>query len=105
MNKVRHEGAFSDDSVERVCLSAVAPTTEITVLRDFRFATLGFLSFPLPGMLSFAANERFLRLAVRLPQLAGLVTTPELAALVPQHIGFAVAADPSLAFSRLHNHL
>jgi len=86
-------------------LSDVAHTAGFTVARDAGFRTLGFISTPLPGMLAFAKNERFLKLALRLKPVCAVITCPELEEMVPEGLGLALSDNPLLTFCALHNHL
>jgi len=86
-------------------LSDVAPRLRLQLVRDASFANLGFLSAPLPEMLAFAENERFLHSALRLDAVAALITPTELAEHVPTSVGLALTDNPRLAFSELHNYL
>ena len=86
-------------------LAEVAPMARFTVVRDASFANLGFVSSPQAGMLAFAENERFLKLCLKLDEVAAVLTRPELAELVPDNVGLATTGDPLLAFCELHNHL
>src|SRR6476469_509774 len=86
-------------------LREAAHGARFEVARDASFATLAFVSSPLPSMLAFAESERFLLLALRLDTVSAVITRPELGGKVPLAIGLALADDPRLAFSELHNHL
>jgi acetyltransferase-like isoleucine patch superfamily enzyme len=93
------------DSAPELTLNEVALTAGFTVARDAAFRTLGFISAPLPGMLAFAENERFLDLALRLKTVRAVITRPELGERVPSGLGLALSDQPLLAFCTLHNHL
>ena len=85
-------------------LRRVADAAGLSVQRDGRFANLGFLSDHLAECLVFAESRRFLQAAVA-AGVAAVITTQELAPLVPEPVAVAVAADPKRSFFELHNRL
>ena len=93
-------------------LSQVASADELEIVRDGEFRTLGFLSDPQAGMLTFVESPRYLA-AVARGAPAAVLTTPALrSALVEALVGggeddtgLAICAEPRRAFFRLHNRL
>jgi len=75
------------------------------VVADSEFETLGFLSDPAPGMLTFAEDRRFLRQVIGGSQISAVLTTADLAGGVTERFGLAITAHPRRDFFRLHNAL
>lgn len=86
-------------------LGEVASWTSAQVVRDGRFANLGFVSDPKDRMLTFVEAPRFVTAAVTLPQVSCVLTTPELIGTFPEGTALAVADDPRRCFFEIHNHL
>ena len=95
----------SAEPVKMLSLAEVALAAPLSVQRDASFATLGFISAPLPGMLAFAEEEKLVRIAAQTEFIAAVITRPQLAGFVPESLGLALADDPRQAFSLLHNYL
>ena len=66
--------------------------------------TLGFVSAPLDGMLTFATTSRLLTEAVGVG-CSAVVVSPELASDVPENMGFLISDDPAATFWELHEQL
>jgi len=86
-------------------LAEVAKIGELEITRDAAFQTLGFLSDPLPGMLVFVEDERYLPLLERTAEAACVITTPALAPLTGKCAGCAISAEPRRSFHLIHTHL
>ncbi len=86
-------------------LRAVASWVSARLVRDGEFANMAFLSDPQDRMLTFVEARRFAAAAAACPQTSCILTTPELAALVPERIALAVTADPRGCFFEIHNRL
>jgi UDP-3-O-[3-hydroxymyristoyl] glucosamine N-acyltransferase len=86
-------------------LSAIPRSHLLTIVRDVEFSTLGFLSSPQVGMLSFLESPRFLSLLNRTPEAVCVITTPELHESVGHNLGCALSENPRLSFHRIHSHL
>lgn len=67
-------------------------------------ANLGFVSSPMPAMLTFATAARFLDAAVRVG-CAAVIVPAGLASAVPEGLGVLIADDPAAVFWRLHEAL
>lgn len=86
-------------------LSEVSRIVPLEVARDGEFHALGLLSDATPALLACfydAAHESALR---RNPAIACVITTPELADVVREPLGLALAEDPRGRFHALHRHL
>ncbi len=85
-------------------LSEIAALVEIDVERDASVSNLGFVSSPLPGMLTYAATSSFLEAAVQ-SGCTAVIVPPSLAESVPQNLGLVVGHEPADAFHRIHQSL
>ena len=101
-------GHGDGDSAPAAALSldavvAAAGVASIDVVRDAPVRSLCFLDDPVEGGLSFVGSVAMLQ---HLPVgITAVLTSSAVAASVPGHLGVAVAADPQVAFYRLHNAL
>lgn len=86
-------------------LDELAELVPFNVVTAARISTLGFLPDRLPGMLSFLDDRRHLDALHSNPGVAALITSPELSALVPTHLGLMLTAEPRQRFFELHNAL
>src|SRR5260370_9734022 len=86
-------------------LAEVAKFGELGLARDEAFPTLGFLSDPLPGMVVFVEDERYLPLLERTAEAACVITTPAVAPLTGKCAGCAISAEPRRSFHLIHTHL
>ncbi|HEY3383545.1 MAG TPA: DapH/DapD/GlmU-related protein [Vicinamibacterales bacterium] len=89
----------------KLSLTALARLVAFDVVRDGEFSTLGFLSMPRPGILTFVESRRVLKAVRSSPRPLGVITTPDIAPELPQLDGVALAANPRRTFYELHNHL
>lgn len=85
-------------------LCEIVPDT-VSILRDAEFDRTGFASARTGQVLCCAAAPKYLRTALGSPAVTAVVTTPALAAEVPETLGLIVDDDPEIAFYLLHNHL
>ncbi len=85
-------------------LSEIAEIAEIAVVHDAVVSNLGFVSSPLPEMLTYAGTPAFLADAVR-NGCTAVIVPPSLAAQVPQNLGLLVCDEPHDAFHRIHQFL
>jgi UDP-3-O-[3-hydroxymyristoyl] glucosamine N-acyltransferase len=77
----------------------------MALLRDGEFASLGVLSHrPSRMLVSFYDRAYKDELAAN-NHVACVLTTSDLAALVPEHTGLAVCSDPKSAFYHIHEYL
>lgn len=72
------------------------------LVRDATFVTLGYVDSKRSGVLAYADTATFLARALSNAALAGLVTTPSLAATVDRPIGLAVSNTPRDLFYDIH---
>jgi UDP-3-O-[3-hydroxymyristoyl] glucosamine N-acyltransferase len=86
-------------------LSQASELTDWEVVRDGTFANLGFLSDPMPRMLTFVEDRRFVASALAQADVSCILTSPELSALVPGPVALALTGCPRQTFFRLHNQL
>ncbi len=85
-------------------LAGIAALCGLAVLRDTEVANLGFVSSPMPGMLTFAETESFVDSAVQRGCQA-LIVPPALVPRVPEQIGVIVSDAPGSTFRVLHEAL
>jgi UDP-3-O-[3-hydroxymyristoyl] glucosamine N-acyltransferase len=77
----------------------------VSVVRDGCFENLGFVLQNQENMLVFLESARFVRAVQRNPHIRAVLTTPELAGSVPEHLAVGVCEQPRLAFALVHNEL
>jgi UDP-3-O-[3-hydroxymyristoyl] glucosamine N-acyltransferase len=86
-------------------LSQLNSVVSMALLRDGEFASLGVLSHrPSRMLVSFYDRAYKDELAAN-NHVACVLTTSDLAALVPEHTGLAVCSDPKSAFYHIHEYL
>lgn len=77
-----------------------------TIITDAEFDVLGKLhAKPGKRMLAFAEKSSFVKNAIGNPDVTAIVTTQELAAMVPDTYGVAISDSPRHDFCQLHNKL
>ncbi len=76
----------------------------VAFVRDAAVSTLGFVSAPFDGMLSFALTDTFVDAAVR-RGCHTLIVPPTLVPRVPEHIGVIESDEPTVLFSEIHEAL
>jgi UDP-3-O-[3-hydroxymyristoyl] glucosamine N-acyltransferase len=86
-------------------LSEVAMLGGAELLRDGEFQTLGFLSYPHPGMLVFVESSRFLKRLGHTPDAVCVIATPRLATNLNFTGGYATSENPRQSFHLIHSHL
>ncbi len=77
----------------------------VTIRRDGEFRSLGTLSQDADQMLVMLYDPDYLKRLLGNPNIACVVTRPDLAAEIPDCLGMAVCDDPAAAFYRVHDHL
>lgn len=79
------------------------------VLKDVRvnatFSRLGFVSHAGGALLTFLEDPAYLAPLRHHPDVAAVISSPELADDVPTGLGLAVSPTPRVTFLQLHNHL
>jgi UDP-3-O-[3-hydroxymyristoyl] glucosamine N-acyltransferase len=86
-------------------LTQLAMAVPINVVRDGDFNSLGLLSLRSPAMLACLYEAKARHECRTNTDLACVITTPELAASVPEHLGLALADAPRERFHDAHRHL
>jgi UDP-3-O-[3-hydroxymyristoyl] glucosamine N-acyltransferase len=86
-------------------LSAIAGVSSLRVKQDGDFSTLGFLSVPRQGMLTFVESRRAFARLRKAPRPLAVITTPLLADELQDVHAVACADNPRRAFFDIHNHL
>lgn len=81
------------------------PQQFASAARDGEFSRLGFVSHSGTGMLTFVEDRGYLAAASDAEHVTCVLTTEELAPLVPARCGVAIAAAPRMAFYLVHNYL
>ena len=85
--------------------SALRWTEGLSLVRDGEFSDAGFASHRFARMLTFIESARFARQLTAAPHAACVLTTPELAPRMPDHVGIAVCDHPRACFVDIHNYL
>src|SRR5436309_9822357 len=86
-------------------LSEIENGAGMAVWRDGDFQTLGFLSDTYSRQLVFLENRAFLRALQRNGSVSAVLTTAELADVVPRGVALAICDQPRTVFANLHNEL
>ena len=72
------------------------------LFRDGTFASLGLASARRPDLITFAENHRYLREALKNPNLSCLVTTETMTHQIAENIGVAISEKPRDLFYAIH---
>lgn len=86
-------------------LSKLVEGDAFAVVRDGPVHTLGFVGLAEAGALTFLDQRRYLRPLRSDEHLAAVIASETMAEQVPTSLALATAAEPRLAFFRLHNRL
>ncbi len=78
---------------------------ELELSRDGVFRNLGLVTHHSPEMLAFIEAEGFLPTLMARPNVSCVLTTPQLAPLIPERLGLGISQSPRTSFIRLHNQL
>ena len=77
----------------------------LSVPRDGEFSSLGLLSHRQDQMLVVLYDPSFFDELVANPSIACVITSPSIAAQLPERVGVGVCPDPMRLFYRIHEHL
>lgn len=72
------------------------------IVRDINFLRLGYADLEEDGLLAYADSLKFVLKAVSNPSLTALITTPELAHMVPKAVGLLTSDNPRSVFYKIH---
>lgn len=86
-------------------LSDFAKKFEMTLLRNCGFSYVGKVPTDLPRKLVPCGKAIHIREALLRSDIAGILTTAELASQVPEHLGLAISEKPQATAYALHTHL
>jgi UDP-3-O-[3-hydroxymyristoyl] glucosamine N-acyltransferase len=86
-------------------LSQVTEIGVMTLLRNGEFRSLGSLSQHREKMLVTFYDPEYLQQVLQNSYISCVITTAELAANLPSHLGVAVCKDAMAAFYRIHHYL
>jgi len=86
-------------------LSEICNVGDADLVRDGEFQTLGFLSYPHPGMLVFVESSRFLAKLRRTAEAVCVIIGPDLAANLKFTGGCAISGNARRSFHLIHTHL
>lgn len=86
-------------------LSEFAAKFGMTLVRDCGFSYVGKVPTNLPRKLVPCNKLVYVREALQRTDIAGIVTTAELASHVPENLGLAIAEIPQVAVYALHSYL
>ena len=86
-------------------LSEIASVAALKTYRDAPFSALGKTAHQLPQMLVFLESRRYLSQVTDNPNISCVITTPELATELPEHLGVSTAEQPRDAFYSVHHFL
>jgi len=93
------------DSPPTLSLHELAELVPLTTIAPARISTLGFLPDGLPLMLTFLEHRRHLAALISNSCVAAVITSPELADLIPGNLGVMLAEEPRRRFFELQNAL
>ena len=82
-------------------LSEFSEAAHLDVVRDADFEHLGFLKSQLDNLVTVVSRERLLA-QLDSERFVAVITTPELAKRIPEHLGVATSEAPMDGFYRLH---
>lgn len=74
----------------------------VDVARDGAFASLGFVSYATEGLLVFLESDRYLDELARNPRVTAVLTTRQLAELIPERVAVGVCERPRSTFYAFH---
>ncbi len=77
----------------------------VEILRDALFESVGIITHTSPNMLVFLESDKFLPQFLKNPNISCVITTEQLARLLPQNYGIGISDNPRKAFFEYHNHL
>ena len=86
-------------------LSEVSSIAALKTYRDAPFFALGKTVHQLPQMLVFLESRRFLSQLAANSNISCVITKPDLAAEVPEHLGVSTSPEPRDAFYSVHHFL
>lgn len=95
----------TESGEETLDLRRAAKWVPFTVERNAPLRELGFVTAAREGMLTFLEDAHYLPALLREQKIGAVLTTPELAASIPGHLGLATSRAPRHDFTKLHNHL
>jgi len=77
----------------------------VRVVRNGEFKSLGFITVNTPAQLAYIEDTIYLAELDNKPNIACVITTPELTPSIPPNMGLAVSSTPKKAFYNVHNYL
>lgn len=86
-------------------LSQIGSVISATILRDGQFSALGLLSHDSGMMLVGFYDRSYFDRLITNPNVTCVITSPDLALLLPERLAVAVCEDPKTCFYQAHNHL
>ena len=86
-------------------LQEITENLPVEVERNAEFESLGMVTHTMPNMLVFLEDEKFLPPLLQNPHITCVITTEELADVLPNNYGIAFSEDPRSIFYKLHNYL
>lgn len=86
-------------------LSQMSEVVSMGIVRDGEFHSLGVLSHDANNMLVALYDPDYLNELLANPHIACVITKPDLAPQLPDHLAVAVCGDPMTAFCQIHHHL
>lgn len=89
----------------KLTLSELERKGFLNIVRDSEFASLGFITMPTPAQLVYVEDAKYLTVLADKPNIACVITTPELAPSVPSSMGLAVSKMPRKTFYEIHHYL
>jgi acyl-[acyl carrier protein]--UDP-N-acetylglucosamine O-acyltransferase len=108
---VERRVSVGDESEPRIRLGHLVQRLDrdarsgVELVRDCAVDTLCFLDDPLPGALTFVASRTLVSRLDPASGVAAVITSPDLARSIPNHLGLVIAPDPVAAFYAIHNDL
>jgi UDP-3-O-[3-hydroxymyristoyl] glucosamine N-acyltransferase len=86
-------------------LSDICQITQIKVVKDNKFESLGGVHHRTANMLVFIESEKFLPALFENTLVSCVITNQNLLAKIPENYGIAISENPRKTFYHLHNYL
>ena len=92
-------------SKEGMILSTILEVTDVEIMRDGDFDSLGFVTHNRLNQLVFLEDLKFLLKLINNQNISCVITTKDLVEKLPNYMGIAIAENPREIFYKFHNFL
>jgi UDP-3-O-[3-hydroxymyristoyl] glucosamine N-acyltransferase len=86
-------------------LQEITKILPVEVKRDAEFGSVGLITYEKANMLVFIERDEFLDQLFGNPNVSCVITTKDLAAILPNKYGILISSNPRKSFYQLHNYL